>query len=412
MTRDALAAHAQRAGGWGTAALGLAIPISTAADGILQGIVLVAAIAGFASSWPAMRAAVLRTPPVAAAALLFALLAIGCLYGIAPRNEAWSGLGKYLDLALIPMFMWAAAPPAVRRSALVCFGIAVVLNLYVSYSAAAGWPGLRNPAYPIGFKASVTHSLMVALGGFLFALAARDAGRPGWRAAYIALAALCAHNVLFIVIGRTGYVVLGLLLAYYVSTLLRGWRGPALAVLVVIIAAAAAYGSSESLQKRVNEVGSDLAQWRPGANDTTSVGQRLEYYRTTLAIVADHPVMGVGTGGFARAYADKVQGTDGRATVNPHNDYLLIAAQIGIPGVVLLLALYALIWRHAASLATRLERDLARGLVIAMFAGGLFNSLLLDHTEGLLFAWATALLYAGYTANKRPHTAYRADPKP
>lgn len=405
MTRTALAAHAQRAAGWSIAALGLAIPISTAADGILQGIILLAAIAGLASSWPAMRDAVLRTPPVTAAALLFVLLTVGCLYGVASRNDAVSGLGKYLDLALIPMFVWAAANPAIRRSALVCFAVAVALNLYVSYSAAAGWPGLRNPAYPIGFKASVTHSLIIALGSFLFMLAARETQKRGRRGAYIVLAALCAHNVLFIVIGRTGYVVLGLLLAYYICTLFRGWRGPAVATLVVIIAAAAAYGSSESLQKRVNEIGSDLAQWRPGANDTTSVGQRLEYYRTTLAIVADHPVLGVGTGGFAQAYADKIQGTDGRATVNPHNDYLLIAAQVGLGGLVLLLAVYALIWRHAASLATRLECDLARGVVIAMFAGGLFNSLLLDHTEGLLFAWLTAVLFAGFGRARRPGEA-------
>jgi uncharacterized membrane protein YccC len=55
--------------------------------------------------------------------------------------------------------------------------------------------------------------------------------------------------------------------------------------------------------------------------------------------------------------------------------------------------------------ATPLERDLARGLVIAIAVGGVFNSLLLDHTEGLLFAWLTAVLYAGYN---RPHSPAEA----
>ena len=40
---------------------------------------------------------------------------------------------------------------------------------------------------------------------YLFLLLARDARRPGVRAACVALAAVCAHNVLFIVVGRTGY---------------------------------------------------------------------------------------------------------------------------------------------------------------------------------------------------------------
>jgi len=33
--------------------------------------------------------------------------------------------------------------------------------------------------------------------------------------------------------------------------------------------------------------------------------------------------------------------------------------------------------------------------VLTIAIGCLFNSLLLDHTEGLLFAWLTALLHAG-----------------
>jgi hypothetical protein len=52
-------------------------------------------------------------------------------------------------------------------------------------------------------------------------------------------------------------------------------------------------------------------------------------------------------------------------------------------------------WKIAPRLPTALETHLARGLVIAYVAGCLFNSLLLDHTEGLLFAWLTALLYGG-----------------
>jgi len=104
----------------------------------------------------------------------------------------------------------------------------------------------------------------------------------------------------------------------------------------------------------------------------------------------------VGTGGFAAAYAERVRATGARSTVNPHNDYLLIAAQVGLPGLALLIVLYIVTWRSASRLSSSVHRDLARGLVIAFAAGGLFNSLLLDHTEGLLFAWLTAVLYAGY----------------
>jgi len=46
-------------------------------------------------------------------------------------------------------------------------------------------------------------------------------------------------------------------------------------------------------------------------------------------------------------------------------------------------------------LPSALERSLAHGLLLAIMSGCLFNSLLLDHTEGLLYGWLSGLLYAG-----------------
>jgi O-antigen ligase len=77
------------------------------------------------------------------------------------------------------------------------------------------------------------------------------------------------------------------------------------------------------------------------------------------------------------------------------NQYLLTAVQLGAVGLAALLALFALQWRLAARLATRADTDLARGLVILMLIGCLFNSFLNDHTQALFYAWLSGLLYAG-----------------
>jgi O-antigen ligase len=127
----------------------------------------------------------------------------------------------------------------------------------------------------------------------------------------------------------------------------------------------------------------------------SSVGARLDFYRNSLAILREHPLAGTGTGGFAKAYADRVRGTEAYVTRNPHNEYLLIATQVGIAGFLALLYLFWMQWRLAPRLPSPLECQLARGLVLMMAAGCLFNSLLLDHTEGLLYAWLTGLLFAG-----------------
>ena len=102
---------------------------------------------------------------------------------------------------------------------------------------------------------------------------------------------------------------------------------------------------------------------------------------------------GAGTGSFPSAYAEVNAGRHINESANPHNEYLLIAAQTGMIGLAALLYLFYTQWR----LAARLEpfyRDLARGLVITFALGCLFNSLLLDHTEGLFFAWMTGLCFA------------------
>ena len=123
---------------------------------------------------------------------------------------------------------------------------------------------------------------------------------------------------------------------------------------------------------------------------------RLEWYRNSFAVIRMHPIIGSGTGSFPKAYADRTSGSTLKPTVNPHNEFLHITAQTGLVGLAALLALFAIQWRAASRLVSPLETHLARGLVVAFVIGCLFNSLLLDHTEGLFFAWLTALLYAGY----------------
>jgi hypothetical protein len=65
---------------------------------------------------------------------------------------------------------------------------------------------------------------------------------------------------------------------------------------------------------------------------------------------------------------------------------------VGLAG---LLYLFLTHWRLAPAVASPLEFRLARALILMMAVGCLFNSWLLDHTEGLLYAWLSGLLFAG-----------------
>lgn len=401
MTYSGIALKAHAGAGWCVALLGFSIPVSTALDGLLVALVILAWLVAAPVCLRESLRSYARVKPALIALLLFGALLMSCTYSPASWKEAWPAASKYLDLALIPVFIWLAAP-RIRYWALLGYLSGIVLNLLVSYGTAAGvWdsiPGLHTlPHYPVGFRLSVTHNLLVSLGAFLLLLLARELRTSSPRAALLALglALACIYNVLFIVIGRTGWIVLAALLVYFALTVVRSRRGALVAVLALTALFASAYLGSGSFSTRLQDIASDLTRWKPGAEDGTSVGQRIGYYRTTLEIIREHPFAGVGAGGYARAYEEKVRDTAAPATVNPHNDYLMLAAQAGLGAFLLLIALYVVAWRDARTLRTPLERDLVRGLVLAMAIAGVFNSALMDHVEGLLFAWGIGVLYAG-----------------
>src|SRR5260363_353019 len=75
------------------------------------------------------------------------------------------------------------------------------------------------------------------------------------------------------------------------------------------------------------------------------------------------------------------EGARGAITANPHNQYLLMAAELGLLGLGLLICLLIQIARAAARLAAPARHLLGCWLFI-FAAGCLANSLLLDFSEG------------------------------
>ncbi len=79
---------------------------------------------------------------------------------------------------------------------------------------------------------------------------------------------------------------------------------------------------------------------------STTVRERLDLFANTAAIIRDHPVLGVGAGGFHAAYPEYARAerihvpgrlTQSRQPERTHNDLLQTAAETGIPGAALLL---------------------------------------------------------------------------
>lgn len=394
------ASRAARTSQVATILLGLSLPISGAIDNLLLFVILIGWLlcGDWQGKWEKLRAS-----PLSAVLLAFLILAgLGTAWGYGNAAERLRYFSKYavllLPLALIAMPL---ADEQKRRAA-AAFGLGILLTLALSYLMRAGidlpdWLSKNNDASnPVVFKLHITHSFFVALGAFLFFVGALHARDQRWRWGLGLATALAVIN-LFMVQGRTGQLVL-LVLAGYLFIHRFRWRGVIVAGSVIAAAGVVvAQLPGIPVMARYSDGIKEVQNWQYGNNDRSSMGLRMQYAATSLRIIADHPLIGVGTGGFAHAYDQQIAGTAAQPSNNPHNQYLLTTAQLGVPGLILLLAMFVILWRTARRLPPA-EQLLARGLVLAYLVGNLFNSFLLDHTEKLLFAWAIGLLYSGLPA--------------
>lgn len=390
------------------ALLGFSVPISTALDNVLLALLLIFGLVKY-------RRDVLRigyrNPVAQAALLLFGMLLIATFYGAAPLDEAFDTLGKYLDLAMIPLYIAVMRENQSGDSALNGFLLAMLLTLILSYLVGIGVLGIQpwmemhsSVASPAIFRHQLTQNTFMALAIFFALLRMRAATGLLWRAAWGAFALLGIFNVLFMVQGRTGYVTLSILLGWFAWTTLAknlnargkpvGWRHAMAVTLAMALLVSGVYFFSARLQERVNLIVSDLKSWDPQTRSNTSVGIRMQFYYNTLQIIRQNPALGVGTGGLTPAYAQQDKNFDTWQVRNPHNEYLMVAVQTGIVGLALLLYLFYTQWRVAPLLESAFRQDAARGLMLATAADCLFNSPLLDHAPGLLFALMSATLFA------------------
>jgi len=361
---------------------------------------------------------VISHPVARAATLLFLALFIAMFYGSTPINAALEILAKYKSLVFIPIFILLLTDERVRINARSAFLVAMAITLVISYLV-----GLKivpvmpwmdrltvqdNPAI---FYSHITQNNLMAFAIFLSLLELRDAISKAKRLAWLGFSILATFNVLFMVQGRTGYLLLFILLGWFFwRSLARhlsiqgkrlGWHHGAIVVIGFSLFILMAYHTSSRLHDRVARVITEYQEWNPNQGNINSTEARLDYYSNSLKIVQKNLLAGVGTGGFPAAFAQQVEGTAIIRTKNPHNEYLMISAQTGIVGLVLLLYLFYTHWRYAPLLPTILEQDAARGLLLAYVVNCMFNSALHDHVDGLFFAFMTATLFAGLDTNRR-----------
>jgi len=230
----------------------------------------------------------------------------------------------------------------------------------------------------------ITHGTFMAWLAFWLLHEARRRGRL-WPWVGVILSSI---NVFLIVTSATGSVLLlvgvNLFLWQVLSVRRAVWGSLGLLLVMSLF-----FVGSKNFRSLVQ---SNFGEWQRAHKDVPGTGgidQRLEFWRNTSDIIKEAPFLGHGMGSYSARYNRLVAGTNFTSTSNPHNEYLMLWAQAGLPAVVLLFLIFIWQWRQAAGP----ERWLGQGFVVLFGLGCAFNSFILDSREGILFALMTAVLY-------------------
>ncbi|MFS7380709.1 O-antigen ligase family protein [Rahnella inusitata] len=326
-------------------------------------------------------------------ALMFALLAFSLF--IQPHAYGAEMLGKYKKLLFVlPLALFFLQVSTAMNRFVNGFLLANAAILLVSL--AVGIFHLRighlNPLNPTVFKLHITQNFFMTLAALLW-LSRAFAHRGMKRWGYAALVTLASYDVLFLVLGRTGYValVVGLGVWLLLSLGLRQRLAVmALGLGVICVLAFVPNRATERVALGVAEIHDCLVLADGDAYDSckTSMGQRTAFVGESLRLINHAPWFGNGAGSFWYGNPET-----GYHVNNPHNQYLLEMVQSGLVGLAMfllwMLYCYREAWRQPVPV-----RNLMVAILSAYMACHLFNSFLLDSAEGHLFMVITAILAA------------------
>ncbi len=383
-----------------------AIPLSTAGVNIAATLFAVCALLS-PEVWRNWRA--IFTDRVSVAALLLAAaLTLSLAWTTADRMHAFDFLMKYRKLIYLPLLMltfrdcrttaWTTAAKWALFGALT-FALLLSCSNWLGLTSIGPWHSNVDPIRKAWvFKDHIAAGIMTALLFYLALNFAHHARALAAKVALYAVAFLAIVNELLMMQGRTGQVIAILFIAIYVMTYfvslrsVKPWVRWSSGLALLAIACGLVYAALHSHGSRLAETHEEISAYET-SNKNTSMGVRIVFYRRSLELMAERPVIGHGVGTVQEefdAYARNHTGAAAATAGNPHNEFLLMGIQLGALGIALFVFLLVQIGRSALEL-----RGPARTIVLAYlfaFTVGCFaNSLLLNFTEGNLFIFLVGI---------------------
>jgi O-antigen ligase len=368
----------------------VSIPWSSSATSICAGIWLLTLLPTI--KWTSLRS-IANAPAAYMPIALVVLAIIGMLWADVMWSERMQGLAPFVKLLVIPLLMFQFSSREGGKLVLLGFLISATVLLVLSWLFAA-MPQLplatQNKGYGIPVKDYISQSGIFTLCAFaLLERALAEWKRSRGMAILLAIfACVFFANIIFVALARTFLVVI-VLLFVLLGVLRMTFRGFAVLTAVGVVCAAISWSASGYLRDRVTDVISEINTFSP-AHDTSS-GARLSFWKDSIAILQDAPVLGHGTGSIREMFsrqAGEAMNAPGAAS-NPHNQTFAVAIQLGTIGALVLFMMWI------AHVKLFLAQDMISwiGLIVVAqnIVGSLFNSHLFDFTQGWIYVFGVGV---------------------
>ena len=339
-------------------------------------------------------------PAAISALILFVLYIIGTIYSSASSDQSEKFLLKYLKLLLIPIVISIVDSNKIRNYAINAFLIGAFMLLIISYLK---WLGILpmnlglhdlpdNSQGFLAFKNRIAHNILMSFLMFIsFSKSYYEKSRFRWF--WFILGILILLNIMYLVGGRSGQVIAVTFLVF-LPFYFYGVKTLKYFLILLIIIFAFKSHVSLLIPARLLNVTQEVSDYKSSEN-LTSAGIRMEMFRNTMALIKKSPLIGYGTGALKSEYnrLANTQETLLKDVPNPHNQYLLTFFEIGIVGLIAFLYMFYKQWNFSNN-SKLIDIQIGlymKGLILTIAIGSLFNSLLLDATEGKFYCILTGV---------------------
>lgn len=336
--------------------------------------------------------------------------ALSLLWTEADLNSALYSYVKHAKLLGILLMVAFIRTLREARTALTFFAAGQLFLLLSSWLMFVGvpipWVGDVATQYVV-FSSYLDQSIMFAAAAAVFWHMRGEGLWPHWLGTVAAVLALA--NALLLLEGRTGYLValtslsLGLMWAmpkrFRMATMVVT---PAVALLVLSLV-------SSQVHERVTKIISEGVNYSQSQQVAIgdSAGWRLNAWRRSMQAMGDEPLRGLGVGAWTPAVKQYEGGTSATQLFgegnhsNPHQEYLLWGVELGVGGMVLLIAMMLCMARDALRFPDSIQRA-TLSVLAALAVACLFNSTLYDDWIGDFFCISLGLLFAAGARSPPP----------